>query len=152
MYVYDIEAIIEILPKFSVIHHFFQVAIGRSNHANVYSNLSFSSHVTQRLFLNHSEEPNLGIQRHVADFIQKNGSLMCQFEVPFLHGNRTCKSASFVSKQLALHQPFGESRTIDSAKGVRSSRGESMNSSCNEFLANTTLARDQNAGLKWGHV
>jgi hypothetical protein len=65
------------------------------------------------LLLQNAQELYLKLQRNFADFVEKEGSLIREFEAPELAGNRPCESAPFVAEKLALEESMRNSSTIE---------------------------------------
>ena len=70
--------------------------------------------------LQHSQELGLRLLRQVADLVEKEGASVGDFEFPGLAGNRPGERALLVPEQLALDQRFGQRRTVDGHKWIRS--------------------------------
>ena len=82
----------------------------------------FSAEPLQTSFLQHPQELDLRSRGHVADFIQKDGSMIRLFESPDPPGFGPGECATFVAKELAFEQRFRNGRAVDGDKRALSAR------------------------------
>src|SRR6516225_3413571 len=94
----------------------------------------------------------LRLEGHLANLIEKQGTLVRRFEQPAAAPVRAGKSSSFVAKQLAFEQRRWQSRAIDCHKRVFQARAGSMDSPGNEFLSCSRFAKNQYGCICWGNA
>ena len=75
-----VQAIVQILTKIVFGNLFFQVSIRSRNHPDVNCDFSGSTDRAKAAFLQHSEEFDLHGQRHLADFVEKDGAAIGNFK------------------------------------------------------------------------
>ena len=92
------------------------------------------------VLLQHSQQFDLDVHRHLADFIQKNGACMGQFEAADAALDRAAERATLVTEQLALHEADGEGRAVDLDEWLFRARTARMQRPRDEFLAGPALA------------
>jgi hypothetical protein len=64
------------------------------------------------LLLEYTQNFSLGFQTHIADFVQKNRTVVGQFELASLLGTGAGKGPFFMAEQLTFDKLFGYGRTI----------------------------------------
>src|SRR6516164_7211689 len=82
-----------------------------------------------------TQQFRLRLQRHLANFIKKQGTFMCGFEQPAAAPVRARESSPLVAEQLAFEQRRWQRRAIDCHKRLFRARAASMDSPGNEFLS-----------------
>ena len=81
--VYDVQAIEEILAERALADHVAQVAVRRSNHADIDAPARvIGPYLLQLAGLHESEQQSLHPHRHLADFVEENRPLICELELP----------------------------------------------------------------------
>ncbi len=76
----DVESVIKVLPKVPVCDFFFQVLVCCGNNADVYFDGFVAANPLEFMLLQDTQHLGLGFKAHVADFIEKQGSLMSLVE------------------------------------------------------------------------
>ena len=74
------DSIVEVLSEFFLLHHGFQVLVGRCDDADIHRNHFETAHGHDFMFLQDAEKPRLYGERHLADLIQKDGPLVPLYE------------------------------------------------------------------------
>ncbi len=113
------QAVIKIGAKPSFLDFILQVSMGCRDDSYIDGLASGASDGGDRPFLQNPEQSRLRAQRHVADFIQKNRSLMSRLEFPLISfpiGPR--KSAPLITEQFAFHQVVGYCAAIHGYEGL----------------------------------
>src|SRR5439155_2040304 len=113
LYGKNVQPIIEVPAKLLLGHHLGEVAVGGSHDARVHLHRPGTAQSFELLLLEHSQQFRLQLKRHVADFIEKNCSLIGQLKASDASLNRPGKGALFVAEHLALEQPRRDRGAID---------------------------------------
>src|SRR6476620_6111077 len=90
------------------------------------------------------------LYRNVADFIQKQSTLVRQFEPPNLWGYRSRKRSLFMSKQLAFQQPGWNCCTVQLHECPLFAAATVVNRASNQLLSRASFSKQQNRGIAWG--
>ena len=76
----NIQTVVEIAAKLSLQDHSFQVAMSRSDDANVNLFRPRASQTLKFPLLQDAQKLRLELQRDVTDFVQEQGTLVCQLD------------------------------------------------------------------------
>ena len=76
----DIQAVIEVAAKLLLQDHFFQVAMRRGDNANVHFLRPRAAQPLEFPLLQNAQQFRLQLERDIADFVQKQRTLVCQLE------------------------------------------------------------------------
>src|SRR5688572_15246117 len=87
----DVETIIEIFSEGAIGHSFFKLAVRRRNHPHVDFHVLIAAHSAELPLLNDSKELYLYGRRGIANFVQKNGSAVGNFEQTGFVRHRACE-------------------------------------------------------------
>src|SRR5580765_3449253 len=143
----NIQPVIEVGAKGSLLHHASQVAIRSCYQTNICANRSRPAQSFKFLLLQNSQQLWLQLQRYVAHFIQKQRALMRDLKPPDLATDGARKCTALVPEQLALQQTERDRRAIQLYENVVLSRTERMDRSCHQFLSGAGLSLDENRGV-----
>jgi hypothetical protein len=97
--------------------------------------------------LKDAEQFGLQFERDISDFVQKQSAAVCGFETTHFacHGAR--EGSSFVAEELALHESYGNGRTIQFHEGPIPACAVVMNGASDEFLPCPGFAFDESSGI-----
>jgi len=87
--------------------------IGGRQHAHIHRNRLPAAKPLEGFFLKHAQQFDLCAERHIADFIQKNGAVISLLEASDALRRRAGERAAFMAEQLAFQQSFGNGGAID---------------------------------------
>src|SRR5258708_12167844 len=90
-----------------------QVAVGSGKESNVHFVRLRAAQAFELAILQNSQEFYLDGRRDVADFVEKQGALVGQFEFPRLGSRRARECALLVSEQLAFKEILRTRRPFD---------------------------------------
>ena len=79
-----VQAVEKVLAKISAGNFFFQVFVGRGDHAGVDGNGLVAAHGSEVLFFERAQNLRLRLQAHVADFVEEERSAVGLQEFAFL--------------------------------------------------------------------
>src|SRR4030042_6631970 len=103
----DVETVIQVLPKFSLLDFLLQVPVGGGNDADIDKDHLRAPDSLEFLLLKDAEDLRLGLQAHVRDFIKEDGALVGQVEFAPPLGQSPRERTLFVAEELAFDQLFG---------------------------------------------
>ena len=86
--------------------------------------------------------------RHVTDFIEKQGSAHGHFDLADRLFVRACERSFFVTEEFRLKQIFGNSRAVDRDKILLHTRAQPVQRTGEQFLARTALAEQQGGDIR----
>jgi hypothetical protein len=107
-----------------------------------------TSETLKFLFLQNAQQ--LGLQRkwYVADFIEKKGSFIGQFEAADFLRDRSSKSAPLMAKELTFEQVEGNGRTVQLDQRVAAAGAGIMDRASDEFFASAGLSLDEHSRVR----
>ena len=144
----DIETIVEILAKAPVFDRRFQIAMRGRDDAHVAADRAVTANPFEAAFLQHSEQLDLHLQRHVADFVEKQGAAFGEFEAAEARRQGTREGTLLVSEEFALEQ-FSRDRTaIDRHEGMPATTRQLVNVPGRHLFAGPRLAEYQDIAIK----
>jgi hypothetical protein len=124
-----------------------QVAVGRGNDANIDSRGARAAYRFELALLEHTEQFGLKLQRHVADFVEKQRAPVSQGKTSDMRIDRTCERSSFMAEEFAFEQARGHRRAVHFDQIPVAPRAELVNGSGNNFLPGPGFASDHNGGI-----
>src|SRR5229473_8570679 len=143
-----VQAIVQVATKLVTLHHLFQVPVSRRDQPHVDVMGAATSETLKFLFLQNPQQ--LGLQRkwYVADFIEKKGSFIGQFEAADFLRDRSSKSASLMAKELTFEQVEGNGGTVQLDQRVAAAGTSIMDCMSDEFLASAGLSLDEHSRVR----
>src|SRR3954467_267282 len=124
---------------------------GRNN-ADVNSGCLVVTHSLQLSTFNESQEFSLKVERHLPNFVKKEGSAICSFDATRapLHCSRKC--APRVAEQLGFKQSLRNRGTVDCDERLATAGRHSMKR-CGDYLfARTRRTLYQHGGAQRRHT
>jgi hypothetical protein len=92
----NVQPIIEVGAKFALFHHRLQVPVRSGYESDVGPDGPIAPNALEFLVLDGAEQLRLEFERHFADLVEKERSLMCQFEASDLLRHRSGEGALLV--------------------------------------------------------
>ena len=135
-----IQAIQQILAQLIIADGFVWVFIGCRQHAHIHGNFAVATDAPQRAIFQHAKQLGLQRDRHLSNFVQKQGAAIGQFKATFAAHNRACEGAFFVAKEFRFHQRFRDGRAVDGQEGIGGARTELMNRLRHQIFARARFA------------
>src|SRR5882724_10372679 len=108
----NIQPIEQIIAEFLFSNQFGEVRVSRSHDAHRYTKGARAAQPFEFLLLKHTQQFRLQFKRNVLDFIQKDCSLVGQFESSDAPITRSSKRTFLVSEEFAFQQPSRNSSAI----------------------------------------
>src|SRR4051794_40022165 len=139
VYLNNVQSIIQIKSKTTLLYRIDQRAITSGNNPQVNTDVFRSAQSAKTLFLQNAEQFRLKQQWQVGDFVQKYSSATRDFENPSFLSSCVCKCTFFITKELTLKQCLRNRRAIYSQKRTSMTRALIMDVLCKYVLASTAL-------------
>ena len=143
----DVQAIVEILPKPSLVDLPLQIFVGGSYDSNIHLDDLAAPHTLEALLFQNSQDFRLGFQAHVANFVQKKGAMIGQIKAspPPLIG--AGESTSLVPKELAFNKILRDCSAVDLDQRTRISGAEMMDGPRHQLFSGAVLTCYQHGGV-----
>ena len=114
----NVDAVEEVAAEFVVFDAVFEVAVGGNDDADVHFDGLVATDAFDFAFFEDAEKLGLHGDRHIADFVEEEGSALGLFEFADVPSRRTGESALFVAEEFGLDQFGGNGGAIESDEGV----------------------------------
>ena len=152
MEVDHVQAVEQVLAKQARSHLAFEVPVGGRYDAHVHRFTDCAADGAHSAFLQGAQQLHLHRQRHVADFIQKEGATLGGPEQPRVFTDCPGESTLDVAEQFRFQQLFGQGAAVNGNKGATPLRVCLMYSPGQQFLAAATGAGNQDAHVGPGNL
>ncbi|MNZ11188.1 hypothetical protein D3C78_280510 [compost metagenome] len=148
----DVEAVVEILAEAAGLDHLFEVLVGGGDDAHVDVLGLVAADPLEGALLQHAQQLDLHLQRHVADLVEEQGAAVGQFEAPCPAGDGTGEGALLMAEELAFQQFRRDGAAVDRHERRFAALGMVVQVARHHFLAGAGFAEDQHAGVGVGHL
>src|SRR5258708_32414697 len=108
----NIQAIVQILPEFTVTDHLPQVLIGRRDDTNIDARGTGAAYGLELALLEHTEQLRLKLHWHVSDFIQKQCAPVRQRKSSYMPIDRSGKGSALLPEKLTFEKTGRHRRTV----------------------------------------
>src|SRR5262249_37832678 len=108
----DVHTVEEVLTKLSFFDQLFQIAVCGYKHANIHRNRLVAAYALDFTFFQHAQELGLHNQRHITDFVEKDGSVIRLLEFAFVPAGSSSECTFFVTEELRLDKLSRNCRTV----------------------------------------
>src|SRR5262249_23191396 len=129
-----------------------QIAIGRGNDPDVDLDRLRPADALELALLEHAQELDLNVHRHLPDLIQEDRASLGQFESPDPPLDRSGERAFLMAEQLAFDQPTRQRGAVDLDEWFIAAGAGRMDGAGKKFLAGTGLAGDEHGSIGLGHT
>ncbi len=109
------------------------------------------AHRLKALLVERAQHLGLGLQRHVAHFIQKQRSAVGLLQLADFVIERAGQAALAVAEQLAFDEFFGNGGAVHFDERLGGARAGGVNRVRDQFLAGAAFAENQHAAVGGGH-
>src|SRR5580704_2997155 len=142
-----VEAIVEILAQTLVGERLGNVDVGCGQNADVDFDDGAAAEAGELLILQHVQKFRLQKGRHLANFVEQNGSAVAQFE--FTRFGVVCsrEGALLVAEQFALEEVGGNGGAIYFQERAMGAWGKLVDQASENFLAGATLAEQEHGDV-----
>ena len=120
----------------------------RRDDAHVAANGPIAADPLETALLQHAQQLDLHLQRHVADLIEEQRAALGEFEASEAGRQRAGEGALFVTEQLAFQKIGGNRAAIDRHERMPGAPGQFMDVAGDHFLAGSRLAENQHIGIE----
>ena len=145
------QAVKQVFTKTPVTHHLQQIARGGGHHAHVKTHNLVRAQWLNLALLQGPQQLGLQAQRHVADFVQKQGAAIGQLELARARlALGAGVGAGGNAKKLSLQQGSGNGSNVDGDKRCRGAGRRSMDGMRQQFFASPCFAQQQHRAQRLG--
>src|SRR5207245_1334508 len=99
---HDAEPIVEVFAKMPFFNSLLEVAVGGSDNPDIHPNILLAPDALKAAFLQNPHQFDLGAQRHIPDFIEKDRAVVGLLETSDAACLGACEGAAFVSEQFTF--------------------------------------------------
>ncbi len=108
----DIEAEPEVFAKSPRSDHLLEVSMGGRYNPNVHRDGTCSSHTLDFFFLKDMQQPDLGLERKLSNFVQEDGAFVGPFESPPPLTDGPGESPLLVPEEFAVDESLGDGAAV----------------------------------------
>ena len=138
----NIDAMEEVLAKFSVVNQRFQVAMCGHDYADVHGDRLVAADAFDFAFFEHAQKLCLHGERHVSDFVQEDRAAFGLLEFSEMAGGGASEGSLFVSEEFGLDELSGNGRAVQRNERTARSRASIVKSAGNKFLAGAGFTKN----------
>ena len=146
-----VQTVIQVLAKQALGNALVQAAVRGGNDAQIHVDGLGRAHGPHLALLQHAQQFRLQRQRHVADFVQKQGSAACALQQTLVVVGGAGECAFAVSEQFRFEQRLRYRGAVYGDEGRGGARAGAMDRACEQFLAGAARAVDEDACVGLGH-
>ena len=146
-----IQAVEQIFAEIAALDFFFEILVGGGDNADVHFNGFGGADGFKALLIQRAQQFGLGLERHVADFVEKERATIGLLQLADFVVERAGEAAFAVAEQFAFDQLFGDGGAVHFDKGFVSTRAGGVDSVGDQFLPSAAFAEDQHAAIGGGH-
>src|SRR5208282_4410692 len=122
----NIQPVEKVGTKLSFIDQFSQVFVGGGDTTEIHLDNLVAAHARNLVLLQHTQQVGLGLERDVADLVEKNRAAFGDFKFAFLAVLRSGEGAFLVPEEFAFEQRLSQSAAVNHHQGVKSARARVM--------------------------
>ena len=141
-----VQAVVKVFAKAAGHDLGLQVAVRRGHHPHIDRHRPGRAHRLDTALLQHAQQLDLHVHRHVADFIEEQGAAVGQLETADAVGMGPGEGALAVAEQLALQQFLGDGATVDRHEQAALALRTVVQAARHQLLAGAAFAGDQHGG------
>src|SRR5690606_16549076 len=139
------ETVIKVFAQTFVLGEFFFAAVRGGDHATVDGNRCRAADARDGARFEHAQQVGLQAQRHLGDFIEKEGAAGSLFEQAGATGEGTGEGAFFMTKKFATDELAGEGAAVGGEEGAFAS-ARIVYCARHHFLAHAAFAHEHHIG------
>src|SRR5690606_21906224 len=147
-----VQPVVEVLAELAAGDHLFKILVRRGNHPHVRLLRLVAADPLEGALLQHTQQLDLHVHRHVADLVEKQRAAGRQLETPRPAGNGTGKGTLLVAEQFAFQQLGRNRAAVNRYEGGIFALGVEMEVARHYLLAGARVAEDKHGGLSVGHL
>jgi hypothetical protein len=146
------EAVVEVLAEAPLAHLLRQVLVRRRDDPHVGPERLRGAHAAELPALEHPEEPDLRLQRHLADLVEEDRPAVGLLEVARAALDGAGVGPLLGAEQLALDEALGDGPAVDHDHPPVATRRQLVDGVGDELLADAALAFEQHGDVHGGHL
>ena len=139
----DVEAVEQILAERALRDFFFEVLVGRGDHADVDLDDPVAAEPFELLLLKDAQHLGLRLQAHVADFVEEDRALVGLLELADLPIGGAGERALLVAEELRFDELVGNGGAVHLHERSVAAQALAMDGARHELLADAALAPDE---------
>ena len=139
-----VEPVGQVLPERAVGDGALEIAVGGGNHTHVDVNRTRAAQALDLPLLQHAQQLDLNVARQFADFVEKNGGVVGDFESTDLPGRGAGVGPLLPPEQLALDQSLRNGGAVHPDHRAAGPRAPVVDGRRDQLLARAGLAEEQN--------
>ena len=146
--VQHVEAVVKVFAKRPLSHRLAQVAVSGGDDAHIHLPRAFCADTGHFTLLQYPQQTDLGVEGHVANFIQEDGAPIRQFELACRPATGSAGEGAFdVAEQLALHQVPWDRTAVHCHKRALVPVAAIVDRLGEQFFAGAAFTEDQSGGV-----
>src|SRR6516165_6544598 len=143
-----IDAVVQVLPKQALPNQLPQIVVGRGDDPDIGADRYAAADGRELALLKHAQEPGLGVDRHVADLVEKQRAALRLLEPPHASRGSPGERAFLMAEQLALDQLARNRGHVDSDERAALAPAEIVQSARYQLLASAAFAHDRHREVR----
>ena len=140
---HDVYPVIEIFAKQAFFDQTLEIVVRRGDDTDIRAHGGATADGHVFALLQDAKQPRLGVDRHVADLVEKQGAPLGLVETAEMAVGGAGKGALLVPEQLAFDQLARDCRHVDGNERPAAAPAEIVQRAGDEFLAGTRFTDDQ---------
>src|SRR6476661_1079699 len=133
----DRKPVIKVLAKTAILDRFRKIDVARRDDADVALDHVLSADTRDLAVLQHPEQTDLSLHRHLADLVQEKRSAVGFFESALTLRTRVRERTLLMTEQFGFEQCLGYSSAVDLYIRAIFASGIEMDQICDQFLSGT---------------
>jgi len=143
----DVQAVIEVRPKRTLLGQGGQILVGGGQDAHVHLPGLVAAEALEFPVLEHAQQLGLEPQRQLTDLVQKDGALAGLFETAGLGLVGAGEGTLLIAEQLRFQEIFRNGGAVDLDEGVVLAVGQVVDDAADQCLARAGFTQQQHRGL-----
>ena len=146
-----VQPVEQVLAEGVFLDRLLEVAVGGRNDAHVHRHRLGTAHRPDLPVLEHAQQLDLDVQRHVADLVEEQGAVVGRLEQAGIALDRAGERALDVAEQLGFEQRLRDGGAVDRDERPVAVGAGPVDGDGQQFLAGAALAADEHGGVGLGH-
>ena len=147
----DVEAVEEIFAEVAVGDLLFEILVGGGDEADVDVERLGAADGSKQLLVERAQDLGLGLEAHVADFVEEEGAAVGALEGAALLGRAAGLRAVAIAEELGLDVVLGDGGAVELDEDAIAAQALGVHGAGDEFLAGAGFAVDEHAAVGGGH-
>jgi hypothetical protein len=147
-----VEPVQQVLAQLARLHRFQRVAVGRRDHAHVGLQHLRGAHAHEGARLQHAQQLDLQVQRHLGDLVQEQRASARALEKALVLAVRAREAALLVAEDLRLDQVRRDRPAVDRQERLGAPARQVVHRARDHLLAAAALARDEHRHRRARHA